>query len=382
MVTIKNMDLLNKIKSFKQRKTNKSNATDASALAQNDGQFKKNGSNFVNLEILDEQIAQNDVVSLPQDAVSAVELKNITSKEMIYLENNCFMHILHGISFNVNEGEIFGLGSKTVNEQVIISEIVANIRAYSAGECYVFGEELSSKKRIQKENVYFIDTATMLFENMNVLEYLMLLTANKATNEAERQLKILQKLESFGLDYIALTIINSLSAEEKILVELFASLFTNTKLFIVNLAKYCFDGREISVLYNIAKYIKSKHFTLFITTMQPKIIGIICDKVAYISGGKVSYFGDVSQLIKQKDNIQFLINDSDLQGIYNQLLTKIPDYTYNLVGDTLFVLDDKERADNLFLAKLAQNNIVPAKIKVNLGRVENSFERLDNESDL
>ncbi|MEG1529045.1 MAG: hypothetical protein RR405_01720 [Clostridia bacterium] len=311
-----------------------------------------------------------------------VEIKNVVSREMAYLGNNHFSHIVKDISFNLYEGEILGLGAKTVNEEVVICEIIANIRAYKSGECRVFGEALGRQKRIQKADVYFVDSAAMLFDNMNVLEYLMLLTTEKPSNEAERQLKILEKLEKFGLDYIALSVISRLSDAEKILVELFASLFSNAKLFVFNLAKFSFEGREISVLLNIAKDIRAKNLTMLIATMQPKIIGIICDKVAYVSGGKLRYCGEVSELIKQKDDVRFLINDSNLQSIYQQLQIKVPEYIYNLVGDTLFVLDDKERTDDLFLAKIACNNIIPDRIKVNRGRVGNSFERLDSESDL
>ncbi|MEG2540534.1 MAG: hypothetical protein RSB59_01995 [Clostridia bacterium] len=311
-----------------------------------------------------------------------VEIKNVVSREMAYLGNNHFSHIVKDISFNLYEGEILGLGAKTVNEEVVICEIIANIRAYKSGECSVLGEALHRKKRLQKAEVYFIDSATMLFDNMNVLEYLMLLTTEKPSNEAERQLRILEKLEKFGLDYIALSVISKLSDAEKILVELFAALFSNAKLFVVNVSKFSFEGREISALLNIANDIRAKNLTMLIATMQPKIIGIICDKVAYISGGKLRYYGEVRELIKQKDDVRFLINDSNLQSIYQQLRLKVPEYTYNLVGDTLFVLDDKERTDDLFLAKIACNNIVPDRIKVNRGRVGNSFERLDSESDL
>ncbi|MEG2454319.1 MAG: hypothetical protein RSB20_05585, partial [Clostridia bacterium] len=61
---------------------------------------------------------------------------------------------------------------------------------------------------------------------------------------------------------------------------------------------------------------------------------------------------------------------------------KIPEYIYNLTENTLFVIDNFERSENLFLAQMAVNNIIPDRIKVNRGRVENSFERLDNENEL
>ncbi|MEG1663165.1 MAG: hypothetical protein RR338_04180 [Clostridia bacterium] len=320
--------------------------------------------------------------SVAREKRAVVEIKNVVSREMAYLGENHFSHIVKDVSFNLYEGEILGLGAKTVNEEVVICEIIANIRAYKSGECSVLGEALHRKKRLQKAEVYFIDSATMLFDNMNVLEYLMLLTTEKPSNEAERQLRILEKLEKFGLDYIALSVISKLSDAEKILVEMFAALFSNAKLFVVNVSKFSFSGREISALLNIANDIRTKNLTMLIATMQPKIIGIICDKVAYISGGKLRYYGEVRELIKQKDDVRFLINDSNLQSIYQQLRLKVPEYTYNLVGDTLFVLDDKERTDDLFLAKIACNNIVPDRIKVNRGRVGNSFERLDSESDL
>ncbi|MEG2454348.1 MAG: hypothetical protein RSB20_05735, partial [Clostridia bacterium] len=237
-----------------------------------------------------------------ENAVPIVELKNITSREMDYLGDNHFSHILKDITFSIYEGEIFGLGSKTINEAVVLSEIIANIRPYYSGECAVLGETLKRKKRLPTERIYYIDSHTMLFDNMTVLEYLMLLTTDKSIDDPQLKLEILEKLDKFGLDYLSLSVIGKLSPTEKILIELFSSLYTNSVLFIVNCVKYEFSGSEIAILKNIANEIKMQKLTMFLVTKQPKIIGIICDKVAYISGGKLLYCGEVNDLIKKKDN--------------------------------------------------------------------------------
>ncbi|MEG2688307.1 MAG: hypothetical protein RSA24_03980, partial [Clostridia bacterium] len=94
-----------------------------------------------------EETAVNSVEETAKNSVSkekraVVEIKNVVSREMAYLGENHFSHIVKDVSFNLYEGEILGLGAKTVNEEVVICEIIANIRAYKSGECRVFGEAL------------------------------------------------------------------------------------------------------------------------------------------------------------------------------------------------------------------------------------------------
>ncbi|MEG2451222.1 MAG: hypothetical protein RSB09_05745, partial [Clostridia bacterium] len=111
-------------------------------------------------ETAENSVAETAENSVAREKRAVVEIKNVVSREMAYLGDNHFAHIVKDVSFNLYEGEIFGIGAKTVNEEVVICEIIANIRAYKSGECSVLGEALHRKKRLQKAEVYFIDSAT------------------------------------------------------------------------------------------------------------------------------------------------------------------------------------------------------------------------------
>ena len=91
-----------------------------------------------------------------------IKINNLYSKELLYLGENKARHLLNNVSFNVTENELLGIFSNNQSELIVLSEILGNIRSYYSGEI------------IRKNDSYvYLDTHTMLYDNMTVLEYLM-----------------------------------------------------------------------------------------------------------------------------------------------------------------------------------------------------------------
>ena len=98
----------------------------------------------------------------------------------------------------------------------------------------------------------------MLFTNMNVLEYLMYITAREQGDAAVRQKRILEKIMELNMGYVALSVIGNLTPSERSVVTLLVSLFTESKLIIWNLARLEYDERSLQAIAQSVKKSKNR----------------------------------------------------------------------------------------------------------------------------
>ena len=101
--------------------------------------------------------------------------------------------VFSDINFEALEGEVWAILGTSAFEVRLLLEIIANARPYKDGRCVLAQKGMMRKKRTILPHVYYIGSTNMLFTNMNVLEYLMYITAREQGDAAVRQKRILEK---------------------------------------------------------------------------------------------------------------------------------------------------------------------------------------------
>lgn len=306
-----------------------------------------------------------------------ISLCNVCSCEYEYLGNNRVKPILKEISYAIYPHEVVGIGSTCSDELALLSEIVGNIIPFYQGRCIVGDIGMMQDKRIILPHVFFLNTHTMLFENMSVLEYMMFATVGKDNNETLRQKNLLEDLITYDFSYIALSPISILTKEEKVILSFFVASYSDSTIFILDFSHYEFSMDQIFLIKKICDKIRKNRKCVQVSTLQPKLIGICCDKALYISDGEQRYFGTITTLISRMDKVKYLIKDQKLTELLKMLTQLIPEYEYILEEDTIYVLQHPTIDAKDFPLMLAMNHIIPDSIKVNRGRVQNSFKEMD-----
>jgi len=312
----------------------------------------------------------------------AVQMMDICSAEH-YCKDNKLKRVLNNISLNVLVGESVGIAAKKDDEAKLLLEILANVRPYYSGKSILAEKGMMQKKRVILPHLFYIDTPNMLFDNMTVLEFLMFATVHSGISTVKRQRMYLDSLIEYGLEYIALTQIALLSDEEKLIIELIVASLSNSELVVFNVLAYEFSDRQVTTISKICKVIKGNG-SIVIGTNEAKLIGVCCDKVAYVLGGTIEYFGSVDSLCKSWDKVLYRITDNHPTEVASKLQEIYSEYSYTVAGNSILVYNfSKNRiSDTEFVSKLFENGISPDNIKINKGRVANSFEELDKEHDL
>lgn len=312
----------------------------------------------------------------------AVVLTDICSAEH-YHKDGEFERILTNISMEVHYGESVGIASNEKNDAKLLLEIIANVRPYYSGKCVLDEKGMMRKKKLILPHLFYIDTPNMLYNNMTVLEFLMFASEHAKQTHVHRQRKFLDMLVEIGISQIALSKISDLSDAEKLIVEMVIAAQSSSTIIVLNVLNYTFSNSEAKTMRRLCNIMKTKG-SIIIGTDQPKLIGICCDKVAYILNGQVEYFGSVDDLCNKWDKVLYLITDHHPLEVATRLRKCCSQYTYVTQDDGVLVYNysGSTLRHSEFLGILFENGISPDNIKLNKGRVENSFEELIRNHDI
>lgn len=235
--------------------------------------------------------------------------------------------------------------------------------------------QLAKKNR---DSVIYIIQHDMLYETMNVLEFLMFASRHHKKTTRKKQRELLDLLTSVGLGYICLTPIRLLTPEEKMVVLLCIALYSEEPYVIYDITEYEFDIALIHCIKELIVQLKAADTTLIIGTMQPKLIGICLEDTLFIHENQIRYYGSVNDLRHSMDRVLYIITHSEIETIATRLEKAFPMYEIRSGNNLVFIMrkDSSQRDDTMFFMTLAKEGIVPDQIKINHGRIENSFQEL------
>lgn len=293
------------------------------------------------------------------------------------------------ISLLIQEGILGVVSKETLDTKQLCRRIAHQGISLDETKEYV-PVEMKQKKIKLNEQIIYIDTHTMLYEDMKVLEYLMFSKVYERNLDAVKEQKIIfEFLYQIGLGYISLSQIKYLTKEEKMLVVMIAACFSKCNNIILELTDYQFSDSQIESIRMILQSVRKFKKAIVLGTLQTKLIGVCCDTTTLIHGGKQLYFGSVEKLYKEADRVLYIIKHSNLEELYHQLKETIKEYEYRIFNQKLLVLtrvsnllnvdrneDTMNTSSVRFLECLVEHNMIPDQIKKNKGRVDYSFQEL------
>lgn len=292
--------------------------------------------------------------------------------------------VFSDINFEALEGEVWAILGTSAFEVRLLLEIIANARPYKDGRCVLAQKGMMRKKRTILPHVYYIGSTNMLFTNMNVLEYLMYITARKQEDAAARQKRILEKIIELQMGYVALSLIKDLTPPERSVVTLLVSLFTESRLIIWNLARLAYDERSLLAISAICEEIQKQKRTLLFSTFDYQLIERCATHVAPLYDGELLYTGTVNRFVQTWDHLSTIIQDEHVAEIRRAIEQAHGKYTFVEEGQTLYVWDQVQERDTYHSIwnVLADNGLHPACIQRHPLCVENAWKEIRNHHDL
>lgn len=311
-------------------------------------------------------------------------MERLSSREHLYIEGQEPLRVLREINLIFRRKESWALYGRSFFEIKLLLEIMANIKPYHDGKCVLVERGMMRNKRVILEHVFYIGAPTMLYDNMNVLEYLVFATARKGFSPIYRQEQLLELLVNVGLGHISLTTIKRLTREEKAVVTLLAAACSESVMIVFNLPQYVFDEALAGAIVKISNLLRERGKTLILGTRDSYLIERACSHTAYLAEGKIIYQGTVEELRSRYDKIILVIKDRNLHQIMEQLQPLLPLHRLSIVDDSLRISDSGEAiSDPLPLyGKIIEQGFAPQHVRINPKTVQNAFEELERQYDL
>ncbi len=316
-------------------------------------------------------------------ANTVLHMEELSSLEH-YSQGKELQRVLQDINLRMKMSESWGIYGQSAFEIKLLLEIMANIKPYHDGKCVLVERGMMRNKRVILDHVFYIGTTAMLYNNMNVLEYLMFATAKQKIKLVYRQEEIFELLISLGLGPISLSPIAYLTPEERAVITLVAAAYSDSIMIVFNFPEYKFDDVLSNAMAKIADRIVKKGKTLILGSRDCQLIERACSHTAYLAKGRIIYQGTVKDLRRNYDKVLFIIRDKNISQIKERLAILLPQHKLSIVGDRLLVSDYRDMGPEVpsIYKKIIEAGLAPQQVKINLKTVENAYGEVAKQYDL
>src|SRR6202158_5805902 len=198
---------------------------------------------------------------------------------------------VRGVSFAVEEGEVFGLLGPNGAGKTTTVEILEGLRTLDAGSVRVCGLDPQVSSRELKHEIGASLQSTSLPDKLRVMEALRLFASfYKRRRDPEDLLK------RFGLEEKRGTFYNQLSGGQKQRLALAMALVNDPKVVFFDEPTAGLDPQVRREIYDIIEELKREKKTLVMTTHYIEEADRLCDRVAIVDHGKVIALGTPVEL--------------------------------------------------------------------------------------
>jgi D-methionine transport system ATP-binding protein len=229
--------------------------------------------------------------------------------------------VLKDISIDIEKGEIFGIIGQSGAGKSTLLRCINGLESYDEGTISVDGTKVDTKNKKTLRNLQ--KRMGMIFQGFNLLERLDVYD-NVAlpmkfwgipTNTDQAKEKIQSLIKLVGLEDKVHSKPRELSGGQKQRVAIARALVLDPEFLLCDEATSALDP-EITkgILALLQKINKEMGITIVVVTHQMEVVKQICQRVAFLSNGKVLAVGKPEQLFvwpKEREIRDFLREESD-----------------------------------------------------------------------
>lgn len=199
-----------------------------------------------------------------------------------------------GISFDVQEGEIFGLLGPNGAGKSTTLEIMETLRIKTSGEVLIGGFDIDKDPNIIKQMIGVQLQASGFYPSLKLVEIIELFAG--LYNRKVRPMDLLKKVD---LEDKAKSVFKSLSGGQKQRFSIATTLINEPKIIFLDEPTTGLDPQARRNLWELIKEIRLQGATIVITTHYMDEAEILCDRVAIMDAGKLISLDSPNRLIDQ-----------------------------------------------------------------------------------
>src|SRR5712692_6555924 len=224
---------------------------------------------------------------------------------------------VRGVSFCVEEGEVFGLLGPNGAGKTTTVEILEGLRNLDSGRVSVCGLNPQRESAALKHEIGAALQSTSLPDKLRVMEALRLFASFYKRGRKPEEL-----LQRFGLEEKRNTFYNQLSGGKKQRLALAMALVNDPKVVFFDEPTAGLDPQVRREIYDIIEELRREKKTILMTTHYIEEAERLCDRVAIVDHGKVIALGTPRELKARSGGatrIEVRLSKPDTDGSLRQL---------------------------------------------------------------
>src|SRR5579864_4681946 len=198
---------------------------------------------------------------------------------------------VRGVSFSVEEGEVFGLLGPNGAGKTSTIEILEGLRDPDGGKISVCGLNPQTQSQELKHEIGAALQSTALPDKLRVMEALRLFASFY-----KRRRNLEDLLKRFGLEEKRNAFYSQLSGGQKQRLALAIALVNDPKVVFLDEPTAGLDPQVRREIYDIIEELKKEKKTILLTTHYIEEAEKLCDRVAIVDHGKVIALGTPREL--------------------------------------------------------------------------------------
>jgi ABC-2 type transport system ATP-binding protein len=204
---------------------------------------------------------------------------------------------VRGVSFSVEEGEVFGLLGPNGAGKTSTIEILEGLRNADSGKASVCGFDPQRQANELKHEIGATLQATSLPDKLRTMDALRLFASFYKRGRNPEEL-----LKRFGLEEKRNTFFSKLSGGQKQRLALAMALINDPKVLFLDEPTAGLDPQVRREIYDIIEELRREKKTILLTTHYIEEAERLCDRVAIVDHGKVIAMGTPRELRQASGN--------------------------------------------------------------------------------
>lgn len=226
-----------------------------------------------------------------------------------------------GISFEVAEGEVFGILGPNGAGKTTTLEMIEALRPIDGGKVTLDGFDVAKQPMAVKEVIGIQLQSTAFFDKLSLREQLEMFSGLYGETAHPDEL-----LEEVQLTEKAKSYVENLSGGQRQRFSIAAALVNKPRVLFLDEPTTGLDPQARRNLWELVQQIKKKGITVILTTHYMEEAELLCDRVAIMDRGKIIAIDTPQNLVKQLLARGFKktqhVEQADLEDVFIDLTGK------------------------------------------------------------
>jgi len=204
------------------------------------------------------------------------------------------------VSFSARRGEILGLLGPNGAGKTTTIQLLLGLTAPTSGRVRIFGLELASRRREILRRVNFSSAYISLPFNLSVRENLEVFA--RLYGVGDRRQRIAQLLDLFEIPEVAGTVTGKLSSGQVTRVNLCKAFLNDPEILFLDEPTASLDPDIAEKVRSALKRVqRERGVTILYTSHNMREIELVCDRVIFLSRGRVVAEGTPREILERAD---------------------------------------------------------------------------------